>query len=144
MTRTVPITDQFREYQERLRLQDWDIRFHDEWDADKIDNSAETFISMGPRAATVTIHPDVVGPNLDAHIVHELTHIVLADYVLASKNAIAKLGPGAEAVLDILGDMEERICDTIAHALTGVTYIPVVGDSKKYHAPFVDTTTCTD
>lgn len=142
--RVLAVTDRFITYQHKLRLGDWDIRYHDAWPEDKTDSTAETYISMGPRAATITIHPDVVGPNLDCHVVHEMMHIVLAEYALAAKNAIAKLGPGAEAVLDILGEMEERICDTVAHALTGVTYIPVAGNSVEFHVPFLDTTTCTE
>ena len=125
-------------YQPKLRLQDWDIR-HADWDSLNTNESATVHHHKGTRAATIRVDPEVTGKNLDAHIVHELAHLVLSDYTEAAQNAIAKLGPGAEAVLDILGDMEERICDTIAHALTGVTYIPVGEQARKFHAPFVDT-----
>lgn len=143
MTRVLAITDRFIKYRHQLRLGDWDIRYSEAWDPEDDDTSADAFIRVFEKVATVRIHPEVSGVNLDSHVVHELAHIVIADYSRAAKNAIAKLGPGAEAVLDILGDMEERICDTIAHALTGVTYIPVDEQQRKHHAPFVDTTTCT-
>lgn len=130
-------------YQNALRLDHWDIRLDPEWDPEQTETSADCYFRSNEQAATIRIDPEVRGSNLDAHIVHELAHIVLSDYVKVACAAIARLGPGAEYVLDILGDMEERICDTIAHALTGVTYIPV-GSSKKVHAPFLDTTVCTD
>ena len=129
-------------YKFKLRLDQWDIRLDPQWDEENTDDSATADIRLFEQAATVRIRPDVEGLNVDAHIVHEMTHILIADYSRLVKTAIAKLGPGAEAILDALGDMEERICDSIAHALTGVTYIPV-GKSKEHHAPFLDTTTCT-
>ena len=127
-------------YKFKLRLDQWDIRLDHQWDEENTDDSATADIRLFEQAATVRIRPDVEGINVDAHIVHEMTHILIADYSRLVKTAIAKLGPGAEAILDALGDMEERICDSIAHALTGVTYIPV-GKSKEHHAPFLDTTT---
>lgn len=133
------MTDLLEVHQFGLRLDSWDIRLATDWDEADDDKSATTHYRQGERTATIRIHPDVEGKNRDAHVVHELSHLVLADYSHAARNAIAKLGPGAEAVLDILGDMEERICDTIAHALTGVTYIPVGEQDRKWHAPFVDT-----
>lgn len=127
-------------YKFKLRLDQWDIRLDPQWDEENTDDSATADIRLFEQVATVHIRPDVVDINVDAHIVHEMTHILIADYSRLVKTAIAKLGPGAEAILDALGDMEERICDSIAHALTGVTYIPV-GKSKEHHAPFLDTTT---
>ena len=129
-------------YKFKLRLDQWDIRLDPQWDEENTDDSATADIRLFEQVATVRIRPDVVDINVDAHIVHEMTHILIADYSRLVKTAIAKLGPGAEAILDALGDMEERICDSIAHALTGVTYIPV-GQSRDRHAPFLDTTTCT-
>ena len=128
--------------QRKLRLSDWDLRYDPKWD-DSPEESANCHFRLNERVATIRLDPEVKGRNLDAHIVHELMHLVLADYTHTAMTAIAAAGPGAERVLDILGDMEERICDTIAHALTGVTYIPV-GSSKDVHAPFLDTTDCTD
>lgn len=127
-------------YKFKLRLDQWDIRLDPQWDEENTDDSATADIRLFEQVATVHIRPDVVDINVDAHIVHEMTHILIADYSRLVKTAIAKLGPGAEAILDALGDMEERICDSIAHALTGVTYIPV-GQSRDRHAPFLDTTT---
>ena len=111
-------------YKFKLRLDQWDIRIDPQWDESE-EESANCTYRRNEQTATMRIDPEVSGLNVDAHIVHELTHVVLADYTMTARSVIARLGPGAEAILDILGDMEELICDSIAHALTGVTYIPV-------------------
>jgi hypothetical protein len=143
MTRDTNIQHAIFDWQSRLRLGSWDIRYDPKWE-DNPEESANCNYRMNEQVATIRIDPEVEGDNLGAHIVHELAHIVMADYRHLVYNAIAGLGgPTSEILLNTLSDMEERICDTIAHALTGVTYIPV-GSSKEVHAPFLDTTVCTD
>jgi len=122
-------------YQRSLRLGDWDIRYAPDWDG-STEDSATVHSNVSSKAATIRLDPDVTGDNIDAHIAHELVHLVLQPYTMAAQNSIAKHGPGVESVLDILSDMEEVICEQIAHALTGITYIPVGPVSRKTLAPF--------
>ena len=122
-------------YTQMLRLRDWDIRYDPRPPKDE-GNSAEADYRLHERVATIRIAPDVEGDNIRVHIAHELAHLVLVEFRDFAFNVIASAGPQNVPVLEHLGDMEERICDTIAHVLTGITYIPSGEKQRDNHAPF--------
>lgn len=134
--RSKRITDAILRFKRELKLDSWDIRY-DPRPPQDAENSAEAVVRLNEQVATIRIAADVEGDNIDAHVAHELAHILMMDWRNIAFGAIAKAGPENTAVLDILGDMEERICDTIAFALTGVTYIPSGEQAREIHVPFL-------
>lgn len=125
-------------FQRDLKLGDWDIRYDSEWRAkDSKESSARTRIHEGQRIASIRIDPEVSGDNIDFHVAHELAHLVLLGLHQMLGQTAAKTGPGGQAIIDWLEQEVERVCNTIAYALTGVTYEPVGKWAKKTYAPWV-------
>ena len=125
-------------FQRDLRLGDWDIRYDPRWrKKDEKHASALTRPHSNNKVAVVRISPLVVGDNIDYHIAHELAHLMLWELhqltgALASKNGDAGL-----AIIDRMEDHIERICNQVAHALTGVLYEPVGDKDQEWFAPYV-------
>ena len=138
MTRDERIAFAISRFQRDLRLGDWDIRYDPRWrKKDEKHASALTRPHSSSKVAVVRISPGVVGDNIDFHVAHELTHLMLWDLhqlfgALASKNGDAGL-----AIIDRMEDHIERICNQVAHALTGVLYEPVGELDTKWFAPYL-------
>jgi len=123
-------------YQRRFRLLDWDIRFTpDNANLDK-DCTAQLDIEDIRRRATLRLSEQVVGDQIERHVVHEMTHLVLRDFQVLSMQTAAKAGAGGLAVIDVLADQLERICETVAEAMTHVPWEPFSKKIKACHAPF--------
>lgn len=124
-------------FQKELRLTGWDIRYNPEWKKKwSQDSSARTSVHAGNRVASVKIDPEVTGDNIDYHVAHELMHLVIYDLHQMLGQTAAKTGPGGEAIIDWMAPEIERICNTVAYALTGVLFEPV-GKDRAAFAPWV-------
>lgn len=125
-------------FQKDLKLGDWDIRYDSDWKPKwSKDTSARSQVHEGQRVASISIDPEVTGGNLDFHVAHELAHLVLLGLHQMLGQTAAKTGPGGQAIIDWLEQEVERTCNTIAYALTGVTYEPVGKWARKTYAPWV-------
>lgn len=135
--RTERIESAIRRFQKELRLDDWDIRYDPSWDGKKhADATAITNPHRAARCAVIRIDPTISGDNLDWHVAHEMMHLALSDAERLLGNVLAKLGKVGRGVLDTWNEEIERLCNRIAHALTGVVFIPVDEDSCKVFAPW--------
>ncbi len=129
-------TEAIRKYRKQLNLTHWDVRFSERpLKGDKA--RAEMAFRDASRVAVINLHPDVVtGDDIAACVVHELAHLVLKDYTVATNNVMAKLGDTGLGMMDFLDGMEERICETIAFALTGFRFFPTGKYERKCFAVF--------
>ena len=131
------IVDAIYKYQRKLALLDWDIRYDPEWTSKNDLESATITGDLYSRSATLRIRDNVPDRLLGQHIVHELFHLVFKEYAIPANHVIAKAGAGGLGMLDHLADMEERICETVAFALTGTPWEPVGKKPAKWHRPFL-------
>ncbi len=138
-TRKELAEDAIREYQKRLGLQTWDIRFDPKpLKGDGFSATCEMRVST--RVAVIRLHPDVPDDFIPADVVHELAHLVLKDYTMLTSHVLAKHGDTALGVLDMLGDMEERICEVVSFSLTGLRFAPIGKHERKCYAVFDEET----
>jgi hypothetical protein len=137
-TRGDRITWSIERFQRDLRLNDWDIRYDPRWSKkDDKHASALTRPSSQHKVAVVRLSPDVTGDNIDFHIAHELTHLMLWDLHQLAGSLAAKNGKAGLAFIDRMEDHVERICNQVAHALSGVLYEPVGALDNKWFAPYI-------
>lgn len=123
-------------WQERLGLRDWDVRFSPQWlDEDDSDDGNVRY-RTDEKVAVLRIHPRVTGKNVERVVVHELIHILLKDYTLLANEWAAKNGESGIAVLDMLHDLEERIANQLATALTGQAWVPTTATARVWYAPW--------
>lgn len=122
----------------RLRLQDWDIR-HDPDTAlvDAEDAVAMTWVRDHQKVATIRVASDTPDSQIPRAVAHELVHLVLLEYIRLVNHTLAKCGDAALGVVDHLAEVLERVCETIAEALTGIPWEPSPGENAGNHAPFV-------
>jgi hypothetical protein len=138
MTRDERITFAIERFQRDLRLGDWDIRYDPRWSKkDEKEASARTRPHSNNKVAVVRISPSVVGDNIDFHVAHELVHLMLWDLHQTAGSLAAKSGDAGLAIIDRMEDHVERICNQVAHALTGVLFEPVGHPDTKWFAPYV-------
>ncbi len=127
--------DAIRTYRKRLGLESWDIRFDPKpLKGDGFSATCEMRVST--RVAVIRLHPDVPDDFIPADVVHELAHLVLKDYTMLTSHVLAKHGDTALGVLDMLGDMEERICEVVSFSLTGLRFAPIGKHERKCYAVF--------
>lgn len=134
--REASVIDLIASYQVQLNLLEWDIRYDPEWISRNDLESATINMEPFAKKATLRISEDVPDRMLGPHIVHELFHIVMKDYTQPVNHMLSKINGGL-GLMDHLLDMEERICETVAFALTGTPWEPVGKKSSKWHRPFV-------
>lgn len=136
--RTDRITSAIWRFQRDLRLGHWDIRYDPKW-SKRMDKDASAITRVDPNhmVACVHIDPTVTRDNIDFHVAHELTHLAVWELHQMLGELAAKSGPGGLAIIDLMAVEIERICNRVAHALTGVLYEPVGEKDRKNYAPWV-------
>lgn len=124
-----------QKYQAKLGLEDWDIRLDAETDIK--DDGGKVSHNDAGRVATITLSKGMSESQVEYLIVHELMHLAMSDYSSLVNTAIGKLGgKAATAIMDLAFDQEQRICERVAQALTGLSWEPWSKNQVKNMKPF--------
>lgn len=124
MERLQPLLDS---WQQRLRLQDWDIRLSPEPpDVDSVGSCDHWALK---QVAAIRILDDPSHAVLERTLVHELLHIVLRDIRGIWRSAAADHLPPSllRETESAVSDAEEIAIERIAGALTGMPYVAPAG-----------------
>lgn len=137
--RTARIISAIDRYQADFRLGDWDIR-HDPDPPHGKGCSAETRYHDSNRVVVLAIHPDVTGDQVERHVIHELMHVVMRDRYMLTHHVISKTGRTGLGIMDRLDEMDERLCELMAEAITGTPWEPLGKVGRKHFSVFANHT----
>jgi len=139
LDRDIQIEASIEFYRERFRLGDWEVRYTpDQTELDDDEPEAQIEYERHRKRATVRVREDVDGDRIPRVIAHEMFHLVLLDIYDLVFHVMSKHGDTALGVMDMLDELKERLCETVAEAITGIPWTPADEYGIRKHAPFVD------